>query len=316
MVIPQAAGQCQRTRGDLGGGAGFACKDHKAAAIGGQLLFGNHRRIGGIKAQDIRVEHPVAVVFPPGGDVAQDLFLARVQFTRVHFKPHVPLGGDPGAEFDVQLAARGVAGARAHVAAGDRGRQEQRRVVLHHQPLQRVVAVRQPDTLGFGQNAKVDAPATRSAAFDLNLWEVRAQTVQQRIRSTGLPGVGHGQYAVVVPFDVFNRMRAQQGRDAVIEEIAHLRQRHVQRFLLAAEDLVFGPQRPVGMGAVQVAVRVDHLWLKPDAERHAFAVHMVDQRPKTVRVFARVYFPVRQRRGVIIALAEPAIVQHKPLGPK
>ncbi len=202
-----------------------------------------------------------------------------------------------------------MAAARPDVAATDGHRQEQGGVVLDAHPLQSIVAVRQPDPLCAFQDAEVDAPATGGAAFDLDLRKVGTQTVDQGITAARLICVGHRQDAVVVPFDVVDVVLRQDRGHAVVDEVADLGQGHVQGLLLAAQGLILGPERPVGMGAVDVAVRVDHLGLEPDAEGHALGLHMVDQRTEAIGIFARVDCPVRQAAGVVVAVAEPAVVE-------
>ena len=97
-----------------------------------------------------------------------------------------------------------VAVARANVAAGDAGWQEQGRIVLNAQARQGVVAVGQPDALGVFQNAKVDASTARGAGFNLYLWMGCAQAVQQGVGAACLGRVVMREHTVVVPFDVFD----------------------------------------------------------------------------------------------------------------
>ena len=103
-------------------------------------------------------------------------------------------------------------------------------------------------------------------------------------------------------------MIAQDSRNAVKQEFLNLWQCHVQGFLLTAKDLIFATQSPIGVGTVDVAVLVDHLCLKPDAEGHALGMHMIDQRLQAFWIFARVYFPIREGHRVIVTIAEPAII--------
>ena len=57
---------------------------------------------------------------------------------------------------------------RSGAGGGLSGGQEQRRIMLDAQPLKRVVAVRQPDPLGVGEDAGINPPAAGGAAFDLD----------------------------------------------------------------------------------------------------------------------------------------------------
>ncbi len=181
--VRRQPGQAQGARRDLGRGRGLAREDHETAPPSASCCSAS---TAGSALSSRRISaalHPVTVRFPPCGDLFQNGAFLVGQFARVHLEAHVPLCGDPGAEPDVQNAPRGVAFARADVAAGDRHGQEQRGVVLHLQPLQRVVGIRQPDALGALQDTEVDAPAARGAAFDLDMREVGAKTVEQACRS-------------------------------------------------------------------------------------------------------------------------------------
>ena len=65
------------------------------------------------------------------------------------------------------------------MAAGHGGGQDQRRFVLHAQPLDGVVRVREPDAAGAGENAEVDAAAARGAGLDLHRGVGGAEAVEQ-----------------------------------------------------------------------------------------------------------------------------------------
>ena len=45
-------------------------------------------------------------------------------------------------------------------------------------------------------------------------------------------------------------------------------------------------------------------------------MHMVDQWPQAVGVLASIHVPIRQGLGVVIAIAEPAVIQNEPFGPQ
>jgi hypothetical protein len=50
---------------------------------------------------------------------------------------------------------------------------------------------------------------------------------------------------------------------------------------------------------------------KPDAERYAKPAHVINERCQTVGVFAHIDSQSDSARGVIVAVAEPAIVEHE-----
>ncbi len=91
---------------------------------------------------------------------------------------------------------------------------------------------------------------------------------------------------------------------------------HVERVLAAAGGLVGRAEHPVGMGAVEVAVAIDHLRFDPEAEGHAEFRHTVDQGGEARRPFAAVHDPVAEARRVVVAAAEPAVVEDEALRAK
>ena len=74
-----------------------------------------------------------------------------------------------------------------------------------------------------------------------------------------------------------------------------------------------GAEHPVGVGAGEVGVQVDHLRLDPQPELHAEPAHGVDQRVQAVRPDVLVDVPVAQPGGVVATVAEPAVVEDVPL---
>ena len=63
------------------------------------------------------------------------------------------------------------------------------------------------------------------------------------------------------------------------------------------------------MGAVQVAVGVDHFGLNPQPEFHPQRVHPRRQRGQPAGVFDRISGPIAQSGTVIAAALEPTIVE-------
>ena len=70
-------------------------------------------------------------------------------------------------------------------------------------------------------------------------------------------------------------------------------------------------QRPIGMGTVQIAVGIDGFRLKPKAKFHAQFIHGVGQPFQTVGQLFLVYIVVAQACQIVVAVAKPAIIQHK-----
>ena len=92
--------------------------------------------------------------------------------------------------------------------------------------------------------------------------------------------------AVHVPLDVGDVVVAQQRVELTEHVVVRLGAAEVEHELVAAEHglVALGRQRPLGVGAVQVAVGVDHLRLDPDPEVHAQTANVVDQRSEARRV--------------------------------
>ena len=67
------------------------------------------------------------------------------------------------------------------------------------------------------------------------------------------------------------------------------------------------------MLAVQIAVGVHHLRLDPDAKVHAQRVYAIDHRFQAVRKLLRVHIPVAQAGVIVLALAEPSVIDDEPL---
>ena len=73
-----------------------------------------------------------------------------------------------------------------------------------------------------------------------------------------------------------------------------------------------GGQDPVRVGPVQVRVRVHHLRLDPQPERHAQAAYMVGEPVQPAGPDRLVGLPVAQACPVAAAAGEPAVVQDVP----
>src|SRR6187402_3729310 len=72
-------------------------------------------------------------------------------------------------------------------------------------------------------------------------------------------------------------------------------------------------QHPIRMRAVEIAVRIDHLRLHPQAEAHPEPVHLVDERLQSVWELVTIDYPVTKPGTVAVARAEPAVVHDEAL---
>ncbi len=122
------------------------------------------------------------------------------------------------------------------------------------------------------------------------------------------------QVAVVIPLHERDVVVGQHGRDAVEDVRVSLGVRDVQHLLVAPRRRQHAgtrPEHPVGVGPVEVGVRVDHLGLEPETELHAERSDVLDQRGEAVRPHGVVDVPVTETRAVVAAVAEPAVVEHE-----
>ena len=72
-------------------------------------------------------------------------------------------------------------------------------------------------------------------------------------------------------------------------------------------------ESPIGMGAKELRVRADHLRFDPQAELHAEASDMGDERVEAGGPLHRIDDPVAERPPVVVAAEEPAVVEHETL---
>ena len=151
-----------------------------------------------------------------------------------------------------------------------------------------------------------------------------AQQIDQPVhgRSLGVGGRSTGGAAgthvgtVHVPLEVADVVVGQQPIEPRQDGLERVRTGEVEHQLVTAEHGLVARclQHPVGMFAVQVAVGADHLGLDPQAELQPEPAYVVDQRGEPVGVDVGRHPPVAERRGVVAAAGEPAVVEHEPFG--
>ncbi len=119
----------------------------------------------------------------------------------------------------------------------------------------------------------------------------------------------------MVPLHELDGVGREHAADLLEQVSPHLVAREVEHLLVPVQQgsAVAGGQDPVGVVAVQVGVGVDHLRLDPEAELHAEAAHVLDERAQPLGPHGRVDAPVAEADGVVAALHEPAVVEHEPL---
>lgn len=128
------------------------------------------------------------------------------------------------------------------------------------------------------------------------------------------------QVAVLVPFEVADVVLPQQGVDPIVDVLPGFRVDEVHDVLVPPLErepaaLLVGRNRgannPLGMGARDVRIKVDHLRFHPQPELHAAGRHRLDERCQPLGPHRFIHVPVAQPGMVITAATEPAVVQHK-----
>ena len=193
---------------------------------------------------------------------------------------------------------------------------------------QRVRVVAGPDLREVGQNAEVEAVAAGGAALKEDVGVARGQRSHHAVepedvavRRLALPrrreirGKHVGEVAVVVPLDIADLRAGEDLAHLVDQEVLHGGVGQVKQALAAplAVGLVRDRHGPVGVRFVETAVDVHHLRLHPDAEVYAERPDLPAQPVQAARQLLFVGLPVAEGAGVVIALAEPAVVHDEQL---
>ena len=209
---------------------------------------------------------------------------------QVPFDAQMPEERHRHAHLLARRTVGGMRGARAHMFADHLRRHEKRRVALDVRAFDRIDAIRRPDAVGEREDREVDAAAAGRAAFDLQAgvrgFEVAEDAVDGEClpmhgRSAGARRHRFGHVFVVVPLDVVDAEFADKRIHAAVHIAVGLRVRQVDDLLVAAlhrQAMRRGAQHPVGVLSVHVRIGIDHLRLEPQAELHAFGVHVVGER--------------------------------------
>ena len=200
--------------------------------------------------------------------------------------------------------------------------------VLDAQAVDGVGVVAAPDLGGVIEHTGIKPAAPSGAALNEHVGVVPAHPVQQLVhpqdvavehlplpvrRKSAGPHVGEA--AVHVPLHIGDIGAVQHLPDGLIDVLPDLPAGEVQGQLAAPPGVrpPRNPQRPVGMGPVEVAVLADHLRLNPDAEGHAQLLDPGHQGLQTAGELLPVDNPVPQTAPVAVSGAEPAVVHDKQL---
>ena len=124
---------------------------------------------------------------------------------------------------------------------------------------------------------------------------------------------GFAEGAVHIPLEIADIVLGgeliEEAEDIFLDVVAgdiedHLRAQFAAR---AAGEI----DHPIGMGAVQIAIGVDHFGLNPESEIHFEVVDAINQGLQPLGKLLRVDGPIAEAGVVVVALAEPAIVDHE-----
>ena len=299
--------------------------DQRLAGVRGHHAVQQDGGIGGLGP-----DHAPGVQQRPEALVARHPAGQPVEL-RVRGRREVPLDAERpeerrGApEVQAEGPAGAVRGRCGHVRAEVLRRQQLGGPALDLLPGQRVGHVGGPDPLDALEDAEVDPSAAGGARLPHHVRVGGAQLVEQPVERSSVlvdgcraappSAPGLQELAVVVPLDVADRVRREHGAHVVEHVVVDLRPGQVEHQLVAVQDRhpVAGGQDPVGMRAVEVGVRVDHLGLEPQPEVHAELAHPVDDRVEPVRPDGGVDPPVPEPGGVVTAPVEPPVVEDEAL---
>lgn len=108
-----------------------------------------------------------------------------------------------------------------------------------------------------------------------------------------------GEVAVEVPLHIVDVVLGKNRIHLLEYVVAHLGAGHIEHVLTARKALCasLGVDAPIGMSAVEIAVRRNHFGLIPDTELETCGVHALDKRGETALQLVLVYIPVAERRA-------------------
>ena len=181
-----------------------------------------------------------------------------------------------------------VVGDGRDVGAHGADRERQRGAPLDAQPLDGVRVVARPGLRREGEHARVEATAAAGAGLEQDVREAVRQPPVELVQAQHVAvvelalalgrqaqAVRLGDRPVEVPLDVADGRGREHGLQSVVQVVDDLGAAHVQHELLAGLGArpAGHADGPVGVRPEQVAVRVDHLGLDPDAEVDAQVRH-------------------------------------------
>ena len=101
-------------------------------------------------------------------------------------------------------------------------------------------------------------------------------------------------WTVHIPLEIGDGMLGQQAIEGLKEIAAHIFPAQIEHQLVAR--LAASPRGesvdPIGVGAIQLTVGVDHLWLNPETKRHPKVMDAFNQRSQATGEFPGIGAPV------------------------
>ena len=249
-----------------------------------------HGGVGRVGMHDCVDCEPFAMLLEFGDPFGELVDVLLRFLEQIPFDAHVAEESHGHAHLLGGGAVRGMRRGSAHVLSDHLRRHEQRRVALDVGAFHRVDAVGTPDTIGDFEDTEVDAAAAGRAAFDFQTGMGRFQVGEDPIHGERLVVHGgtsgarrhrFGDVFVVIPFDVVDAEFADELVHGAVDVRVRVRIGEIDDLLSAPlhrQTVGGGLQHPVRVGAEHIGVRVDHFRFEPQAELHAFAVHVVGER--------------------------------------
>ena len=204
----------------------------------------------------------------------------------------------------------------------------QRCAVLNPEPADRVAVVAHPGLREVIHHPRVHPCATGGAVFKQHLGETAGQRLQHPVQAQHIAvqqlvlalrrqaiRARLADAAVAVPLDIGDVGAGKHPAQAVDQVILHLGAGQVQTELvpplaaLAPVDV----DAPIGVAAVELAVRRHHLRLHPQPKLQPQGVDLPGKPLQAARQLFFIFKPVPQGAGVVVAVTKPAVVQHQHL---
>ena len=254
-------------------------------------------------------------------------FLVRA-FPQVHLVPEGAAHSRHAPGFHRRIPARLPVGHSGDVGPHGADGIAEGGAALDAQAVDGVGIVAAPDLRGIVEHPRVKPPAAAAASLDEQVRIIPAEPLQQVVDPQHVPmvylplpsggdggGPHVGEGAVHVPLQIGDAGAVQDAAHGGIDVVPDLLPGEVKHQLAPPLGLgaVGGPQGPVRMGPIQLAVLADHFRLHPDAELHPQLPDAGGQGLQAAGELLLVDRPVPQAAEVAVALAEPAVVHDEQL---